>query len=85
MIPIGLYRKQKFDQEQFMKQEGQKGKKQQNKLKREEQEKVNPNQQDVSYVTTNPMKHTKVKIDDLVFVLAQSDPGAASDTWDDYK
>ena len=41
--------------------------------------------QEVKYVFTNPLKTTKLKPDDLVFVLAQKDPGAAADTWDDYK
>ena len=84
MIPIGLYRKQKFDMAKFMKEEGSKNNKPTKKDGLEGKDKQ-IDEQEVSYVTTNPLKHTKLQADDKVFVLAQGDPGDTTDTWDDYK
>ena len=45
-----------------------------------------PNQEkkkDVRYVVTHPPGKTILKADDLVFVLAQSDPSSPN-TWDEY-
>jgi len=38
---------------------------------------------EINYVVTNPNKETRLKKNDLVFVLAKTDPGDP-ETWDDY-
>ena len=38
---------------------------------------------EMRYVVTNPDKETKLKIDDIVFVLAKQEPGDP-DKWDDF-
>ena len=81
MIPIGLYRRQMVDYSQF---------------KKEEEDRRNIGQssnrggqsyseqlKEIKYVITNPQKSIKLRADDLVFVLAQSDP-CSPETWDDY-
>ena len=67
----------------FMEEENLKNKNNKQKMDRSKDEEKNI--LEVKYVFTNPLKHVKLKSDDLVFVLAQQDPGATADTWDDYK
>jgi len=38
---------------------------------------------EIKYVVTNPDKDTKLRENDLIFVLAKNEPGDP-ETWDDY-
>lgn len=81
MIPIGLYRRQLVNYD-ALNEEDDKNKVNVN---------VNNNKigspteslKEIKYVITNPHKSIKLRADDLVFVLAQSDPSSVH-TWDDY-
>jgi len=81
MIPLGIYRtgKVKFssiNQEEERRQR----KKSLFGLKDPVEDR---NEKEIKFVITNPAKDLKLRGTDLVFVLAQADPGNP-DNWDDY-
>lgn len=80
MIPLGLYRTTEVNLKAY-KEQLSKG------LvfgKNYPSEKVKDSvMKEISYVVTNPNKETRLRKNDLVFVLAKHDPGNP-ETWDDY-
>lgn len=81
MIPIALYRRQMVNYDQFNEDD------EKYKVGVGNNSKIGaatPEQlKEIKYVITNPQKSIKLRADDLVFVLAQSDP-SSPETWDDY-
>ena len=70
MIPLGLYRRQKVDMNLFMEEESMQVKTKKKPLGGNNSLFKGDDRQEVKYVLTNPLKHVKLKVDDLVFVLA---------------
>ena len=70
MIPLGLYRRQKVDMDLFMEEESMKNKTKKKPPGGNNSSANEDERQEVKYVLTNPLKHVKLKLDDLVFVLA---------------
>ena len=81
MIPIGLYRTKEVNYNLF--QEDDSKKNVSNNYGRQANQKEDC-LKEIRYVITNPQKSIKLRSDDKVFVLAQSDP-CSRETWDDYK
>lgn len=84
MVPMGLYRQEKVNLKAF------KGsyKKQKNlnpKLFNDQRDehKDPKNWSEIKYVVTNPDKDLKLRANDLIFVLAKTEPGDP-DKWDFY-
>ena len=82
MIPLGLYRTVKVNLKAYKDQQQLSF-----KSKNSEGDGVNELHQEntikkIQYVVTNPDKDTRIEEEDLVFVLAKSEPGDP-DTWDD--
>ena len=83
MIPMGLYRTTEVNLKAYAERLPQglsnSGVKVMNGDKKNKQKEMKK----IKYVVTNPDKETRLRDDDLVFVLAKSDPGDPN-TWDDY-
>jgi hypothetical protein len=80
MIPMGLYRKTRVNLRAYKETPLNKGV---DSSKSAQGEKKEPKWKEIKYVVTNPHRNTVLNADDLVFVLAKSDPGDP-DTWDNY-
>lgn len=78
IVPLGLYRKEEIQLSSFS-EEDDRRKKSTFKSAKDEEKDV----KEIKYVVTNPSKELKLRKDDLVFVLAQADPGDPN-KWDDY-
>ena len=83
MIPLGLYRTEIVDYNCFKEEDGTKSGAQMRLGKGTlPGENKNENFREIKYVITNPKRSIKLRADDLVFVLSQTDP-SDSKTWDD--
>jgi len=79
MIPLGLYRTVKVNLKAYKDQIPQKKVKEEDDPAASEQDFFKK----IKYVVTNPDKDTRIEDEDIVFVLARSDPGDP-EKWDDY-
>ena len=86
MIPLGLYRTVRVNLKAYKDQSINNMKKQKQngqEMGRDDQAENDEFNKKIKYVVTNPDKDTRLEEEDLVFVLAKSDPGDP-ETWDDY-